>query len=122
MHVERVVAESFVAAIEQVEDAEARALLEKVCDLHVLTTIERDLAWFMGHHRITPGRAKTVTSLVNGLLDELRPHALTLVEGFGIPVEWLGAEIATGAEAERQRAAGTAPASGAGSREPAVVG
>ncbi len=122
VHVERVVAESFVAGIAEVEDAEARALLEKVCDLHVLSTMERDLAWFMGHHRITPGRAKTVTSLVNGLLDELRPHALTLVEGFGIPVEWLGAEIATGAEAERQRAAGTAPASGAGSREPAVVG
>ncbi len=120
VHVERVVLESFVAAIERCEDARARALLEKVCDLHALSTIEDDLAWFLGHHRLSPGRAKTVTSLVNGLLAELRPHALTLVEGFGIPVEWLGAAIASGAEAQRQAAAGTAPAGA--DRESVVVG
>lgn len=122
VHVERVVLESFVAGVERCEDPQARALLEQVCSLHALSTIERDLAWFLGHHRLSPGRAKTVTSLVNRLLDDLRPHALTLVEGFGIPVEWLGAAITSGEEADRQRAAGTAPDAADADREPVVVG
>ena len=122
VHVERVVLESFVAGVERCQDPQARALLEQVCSLHALSTIERDLAWFLGHHRLSPGRARTVTSLVNGLLDDLRPHALTLVEGFGIPVEWLGAAITSGAEGERQRAAGTAPPAADTDREQVVVG
>jgi acyl-CoA oxidase len=56
-----------------------------VCSLYALSTIEEDLAWFMGHNRLADTRAKTVTSLVNELLVKLRPHTLTLVEGFGVP-------------------------------------
>ena len=39
----------------------------------------------MGHNRLADTRAKTVTSLVNDLLEKLRPHTLTLIEGFGVP-------------------------------------
>ena len=63
--------------------------------------------WFLAHGRLTPSRAKAVSAAVNALCAELRPHARALVDGFGIPDEWLGASIATGIEAERQRVAGT---------------
>jgi acyl-CoA oxidase len=94
VHVERIVLEAFVAGIDACEDDAAAALLDRVCDLHVLATVERDKAWFLEHGRLTPARAKAVTAQVNRLCAELRPHALTLVEGFGIPHEWLRASIA----------------------------
>jgi acyl-CoA oxidase len=36
--------------------------------------------------------------LLNSLCQQLRPHALSLVDGFAIPDEVLAAPIATGAE------------------------
>ncbi|SHN04558.1 acyl-CoA dehydrogenase [Cryptosporangium aurantiacum] len=102
VHVEQVLLEAFTGAVDRVEDPDTRALLDRVCSLFALSTIEADLAWFLGHGRMTPGRAKRVTAAVNELCQELRPHALTLVEAFGIPEDWLDAPIAQGAEEQRQ--------------------
>ncbi|SDM24652.1 acyl-CoA dehydrogenase family protein [Allokutzneria albata] len=93
-HVDRIVLEAFVAAIERCPDAATAELLDQVCDLHVLANIEADLAWFLGHGRLTPARAKSVTSAVNRLCAELRPRAGELVEAFGVPMEWITAPIA----------------------------
>ena len=64
-HVERVVAESFAASVESCTDEDARAVLSRVCDLHVLSTIERHKAWYLEHDRLSPARAKALTALVN---------------------------------------------------------
>jgi acyl-CoA oxidase len=93
VHVDRVVLEAFVAAVERCADPDARALLERVCDLYVLSNIEADLAWFLQHGRLTTGRAKSVTTAVNALCEHLRPHAQTLVDGFAIPGRYLAAAI-----------------------------
>ncbi|WP_033346146.1 acyl-CoA dehydrogenase family protein [Catenuloplanes japonicus] len=92
-HVDRVVLEAFVAGIAAAPDDEARALLEKVCDLYALSTIEADKGWFLEHERLTPARAKAVTAAVNDLLVELRPRMTTLVDAFAIPDAWLDAAI-----------------------------
>jgi acyl-CoA oxidase len=92
-HVDRVVLEAFLAGLERCPDPAARALLSRVCDLYVLATIEADLAWFLAHGRLTPTRAKSVTSAVNTLCEQLRPHAQTLVDGFAIPPQYLDAEM-----------------------------
>ena len=102
VHVERILLEAFAAAVDEVEDPGVRALLDRVCSLFALSTIEADLAWFLGHGRMTPGRAKRVTNAVNELCQELRPRALFLVDGFGIPADWLDAPIAQGVEEQRQ--------------------
>ena len=94
VHVDRVVLEAFVAGIEACADPAAREALSKVCDLYALANIEQDKGWFLEHGRLTPARAKAVTAQVNALCAELRPDAPALVEGFGIPVEWLAAPIA----------------------------
>ncbi|GAA3176452.1 acyl-CoA dehydrogenase [Blastococcus jejuensis] len=92
-HIDRVVLEAFVAGVDRTEDAGAQALMDKVCDLYALSTIEADKAWFLEHGQLTPSRAKTLTSTVNQLLRELRPHIITLVDAFAIPAEWKAAKI-----------------------------
>jgi len=94
-HIDRVVLEAFVAGIERTTDPAAKALLSKVCDLYALSTIEADKGWFLEHGRLTPTRAKGLTSAVNDLLKELRPHMRTLVDAFAIPDAWLNCAILT---------------------------
>ncbi|MEP6561920.1 MAG: acyl-CoA dehydrogenase, partial [Nakamurella sp.] len=92
-HIDRVVLQSFAAAVERTTDPAARALLDDVCSLYALCTIEADKAWFLEHGRLTPTRAKLLTSTVNSLLKELRPQMGTLVEAFAIPAGWKTARI-----------------------------
>ena len=93
VHVERLILSAFASAIERCDDPDARTLLERVCDLYALSAIEEDLAWFLGHGRLTPSRAKAVTAAVNSLCAELRPHARTLVDAFAIPDRFLAAPM-----------------------------
>jgi len=90
-HLERVTLEAFIAGIEACADPEARQVLERLCSLYALGSIAADAAWFLEHNRISAGRAKAVNAQVNALCAELRPSALDLVEGFGVPQAWLGA-------------------------------
>jgi acyl-CoA oxidase len=86
-----VVLEAFAAAVEDCGDAEARELLDKLCSLHALSTIERERGWYQEHGRLSPPRSKAVIKTVNALCAELRPHAGTLVDAFGVPENCLGA-------------------------------
>ncbi|MGY2126904.1 acyl-CoA dehydrogenase family protein [Blastococcus sp. SYSU DS0617] len=92
-HIDRVVLEAFVEGVDRTTDPAARQLLDSVCDLYALSTIEADKAWFLEHGQLTPARAKALTSTVNGLLKELRPHLVTLVDAFAIPDAWKAAAI-----------------------------
>lgn len=93
-HVDAVLLASFVARIEGCVDDAERALLERVCDLFALASIETDRAWFAEHGRLTAPRSKAVIAEVDHLCGLLRPHARTLVDAFGIPDEVLAAQIA----------------------------
>ena len=92
-HVDRTVLEAFVAGIADCEDEAARAMLSTVCDLYALSTIESAKGWYLEHGRISPARSKQVTAAVNDLCAQLRPHAQSLVDAFGIPHAWLGTEL-----------------------------
>ncbi|MEX5720327.1 acyl-CoA dehydrogenase family protein [Geodermatophilus maliterrae] len=102
-HIDRIVLEAFVAGIERATDPAARALLDTLCDLYALSTIEADKGWLLEHGQLTPARSKAVTSTVNALLGELRPHMVTLVDGFAVPEAWKNAAILR-EEAGRQEA------------------
>jgi acyl-CoA oxidase len=84
-HIDRIVLEAFVAGIDACPDEEARELLGIVCDLYALSVIEDDKAWFIEHRYLSTERAKAVTRGINDRCRALRPHARTLVDGFGIP-------------------------------------
>ncbi len=84
-HIDRVILEAFVAGIDSCEDEGARELLELVCDVYALSVIEDDKAWYVEHRYLSTERAKAVTRGINDRCRKLRPHAQTLVDGFGIP-------------------------------------
>lgn len=95
-NIERIVLDAFVAAIDRCEDPDLTDVLNTLCDLHALSSIERERGWFLEHGRLSPRRAKAVISAVNALCAKLRPHAVALVDAFGIPDEALAAPIAVG--------------------------
>jgi acyl-CoA oxidase len=95
-HVDRIVFDAFATAVDRVTDAGVRHLLADVLRLYALTVIEGDRAFFIEHSYLTPGRAKAVTQAVNALCGRLRPHARTLVDGFGIPEPWLACPLLDG--------------------------
>ena len=88
-HVERLVLEAFVAKVRALEDGDLKVALNLLCDLHALSTIEADRAWFMEHGRLTSQRSKAISREINGLCRKLRPLAVDLVDAFGVPEEML---------------------------------
>lgn len=90
---ERMVLEAFIQAINDCDSRSAAEVLGKVCDLYVYSALEADLAWFLMHRQVSVERAKAIRRGVNELCLELRPHARTLVDAFGIPEELLRAPM-----------------------------
>ena len=88
-HVDRVVLEAFIGAIESCDDDYIAALLGRVCDLYALSTIEANRAWFLEHEVFDSGRSKAVTAEVDALCGELRGKSRELAEGLGVPDAWL---------------------------------
>src|SRR5690348_1482853 len=84
-HIDRVILEAFVAGIDACPNEQARELLGILCDLYALSVIEDDKAWYIEHRYLSTERAKAVTRGINDRCRALRPHAETLVDGFGIP-------------------------------------
>ncbi len=93
VHMEREVLDAFIAGIAECRDPEAREVLERLCSLFALSSIEADSGWYQAHSRLSGGRAKAIRSQINALCAELRPNAVALVEGFSIPADWLGSAL-----------------------------
>lgn len=92
-HIDRLVLEAFIDGIAGIEDVDARALAEAVCDLFVYSLVEENSAWFIMHRFMSVERAKAVRRGVNELVDRLRPQASTLVEAMGVPESMLHAAM-----------------------------
>ncbi len=93
-HAERLVLDAFQAAVASVEDGRVKAHLARLCALYALWHVEQDRGWFLEEHYIDAPKAKAIRAQVNELLGLLRPVAVDLVDGFGIPAELLAAPIA----------------------------
>jgi len=89
-YVDCVVLEQFAAAVERCPDPGSRWLLDRLCDLYALSTIEAERGWFQEHGRLSSTRSKATIKAVNTLCGALRPHATGLVEAFGVPETSLG--------------------------------
>ncbi|WP_432883239.1 acyl-CoA dehydrogenase [Kribbella sp. CA-245084] len=83
-HVDRVVLEAFQAAVRDAP-VEIKQRLQDLYDLHALATIEAERAWYLEHGRLSAGRSKAITALVNELCAAVRPAAVELVDAFGVP-------------------------------------
>ncbi|MDX2194465.1 MAG: acyl-CoA dehydrogenase [Gemmatimonadales bacterium] len=94
-HIDRVVHEAFRDAIPQVGGGTREALL-RLADLYALSMLERHEGWYLANGLFEAPKAKAIRAQVNALCAELRPHAVALVDGFGIPDALLAAPIALG--------------------------
>ncbi|WP_148573955.1 acyl-CoA dehydrogenase [Nocardioides caldifontis] len=92
-HAERLVLEAFLTKLDNMPDGTNRQVLNMVCDLFALSAIEQDRAWFLEHGRLSTQRSKAITSMVNELCRKLRPHAVDLVDAFGVPREMLRTDL-----------------------------
>jgi acyl-CoA oxidase len=88
-HTERLVLEAFVHKAAELPDGDLKVALNLLCDLHALTTIEADRAWFMEHGRLSSTRSKAISREINALCRKVRPLAVDLVDAFGVPEEML---------------------------------
>jgi acyl-CoA oxidase len=91
-HVERLVLDAFLEVVGAQDDGDLKTALNLVCDLHALSCIEADRAWFMEHGRLTTQRSKAITREVGELCRRMRPIAGDLVRAFGVPREMLRSE------------------------------
>lgn len=105
-HTDRTILEAFVEGIGACKDDYIRAKLIKICDLYALTTIEENRAWYMEHNRIDGSRSKAISAAVDALCLQLRDSALELVEGLGVPTEWLNSQMLRDAGGQQQEAVG----------------
>ncbi len=111
--------EAFTRALDRIDDPGTAQVLTWLHDLFGLGLIERHLAWYLAHGRLSAQRAQSVSAYIDRLCARLRPHAQDLVDAFGFRPEHLRATIATDAEQRRQdearahaaelAASGTAP-------------
>lgn len=92
-HLDTVLLGAFVRGVAALPDGPARELLDRLCDLYALSTIEADRAYIAEHGRLTAPRSKAVTIAVNELCTVLRPDARTLVDAFGVPEAAVAAAI-----------------------------
>lgn len=91
-HVERFILEAFVDATQAMPDGDNKVAVGLLCDLFALSTIEKDRAWWMEHGRMSSPRGKAISREVMDLCRKVRPLAVDLVNGFGIPEPMLRSE------------------------------
>merc|ERR1719412_3454339 len=72
-----------------------RNILEKICNLHMLSRIEVDLPWFIQAGLITPQQAGESVDVNRELCAEISPLAMDLIDAFDLPEDMLAAPIAS---------------------------
>ena len=93
-HVECLVLDSFVKAVEAEQNATLRPWLERLCQLYALSKVMEDASWFYESGYIEARKARGMRKLIIRLAGELRAQAVPLVDAFGIPESCLAAPIA----------------------------
>ncbi len=93
-HIERIILEDFLNAVERCTEPALKTQLKNLCDLFALSHIEKDAAWFLENNYLHSSKAAAIRDLVNKLCYDVRLQALPLVDAFAIPDSCLSAPIA----------------------------
>merc|ERR1711899_653577 len=75
-------------------DPELKPMLEKIFTLYALTTIERNLSWFILSKTLTTAQGQNIKDLAGQMCAELGSQALAICDSFAITDTMLSAPIA----------------------------
>ncbi|KAJ6419462.1 hypothetical protein OIU84_029549 [Salix udensis] len=101
-HIESVILEKFIEAVEKCPDASSRAALKLVCDLYALHRIWNDIGTYRNVDYVAPNKAKAIHKLTDHLSFQVRNIAKELVDAFDLPDHITRAPIAMQSEAYAQ--------------------
>ncbi|EFC39889.1 peroxisomal acyl-CoA oxidase [Naegleria gruberi] len=91
-YVEQVALHDYLHGIEQVQDPELKPILKMMGDLYALDIISKNVGDFID--LIKKNKLSAIHDMVEWLCEELRVHAVSLVDSFGFPDFLLDAPIA----------------------------
>jgi acyl-CoA oxidase len=91
-HIESVMLDAFLNAVDTCPDVECRKSLKAMADLFALERIHADVL-FRNDDYVAPEKEKAIRKMIEHLCAELRGVALPLVDSFGIPDHILRAPI-----------------------------
>ncbi len=91
-HVAHLVVKRFVDVVAAMEAGVEQDAMRLLCDLHALSQLEADRAWFMEHGKLSGAASKALRKVTTSLCADARAICRPLVDAFGIPDEVLGAE------------------------------
>ncbi|MFL6646472.1 MAG: acyl-CoA dehydrogenase [Sulfurifustaceae bacterium] len=89
---ERIALEEFAKRIENGPHG-AQSVLALLRDLYALSCLARHSSWYLQERVMSRAQVRYVDARIARLCHQLRPYALSLVDGFAIPDECLGAPI-----------------------------
>ena len=102
-HGELIQWEAFTSALKTIKNPETLKVMTWLRDLFGFTLLEENLAWYLMNGRLNSHRAEAITEYIDGrLLGRLKPHALDLVDAFGLSEGLIRSDLAFGAEAKRR--------------------
>ncbi|RNL93356.1 acyl-CoA oxidase [Sinomicrobium pectinilyticum] len=85
--------EIFADFVKQIADEKMQFIFRKLGTLYALHHIRENAAWYLEHGYISGNKSKAIRQRVERLCTELRPHVVSLVDGFGIPEHCMTAPI-----------------------------
>ncbi len=92
--IEHFILKQFLLVTDNCEDEEVKIMLEKLCNLFALSTIEEHKGWYLEQDYFQGVKTKAIRNVVDKLCKEVRLDANALVDAFAIPKSSLAAPIA----------------------------
>ncbi len=89
----RLTLQSFQNAVDKCQDPKIKDVLSLLCQLYALWTIEENKGFYLENDYINGTKSKAIRRVIAKLMQKLRPQASSIIDGFGIPEELLGAKI-----------------------------
>ncbi|MEU9382617.1 acyl-CoA dehydrogenase, partial [Streptomyces sp. NPDC048279] len=80
-------------ALDAVDDARVRAVVVDLCALFALEELQDHAGWYLAEGLLTAGELRDLRFRVNAICERIRPHALELAEGLGVPYHVAGSPL-----------------------------
>jgi acyl-CoA oxidase len=93
-YVDQLTLNSFYNNVNKLKDSPTKKLMTSLVQLYALQTIEDNKGWYLESDYMVGAKTKAIRRMIAKLYQNIKPHALSLIDGFAIPDELLTAPIA----------------------------